>query len=59
MAAVRGRCFKIVFATVPTDDRLPDVVHGAQVKDEMLLELDDLVAELADKLQPQTVTIAL
>ena len=57
MAAVRGRCFEIVFATVSTHDRLADVVHGAQVKDELLLEFDNLVAELADELQPQTVTI--
>ena len=57
MAAVRGRCFEIFFATVSTHDRLADVVHSAQVKDEMLLELDELVAELAHELQPQTVTI--
>ena len=59
MAAVRGRCFEIVFAAATTHDGIADLVHGAQVKDEMLLELDNLVAELANELQTQTVTIVL
>ena len=47
---VRGRCFEAVLA----HDRLTNLVHGAQVKDEMVSGLDGLVAVLANKLQNTT-----
>ena len=41
-----------------THDGITDFVHGAKVKDEMMLLSDWLVAELTDELQPQIGEIA-
>ena len=43
----------VVFAAVRTDDRIADLVHGAQVKDVHWLLLEYLVAELAEELLEQ------
>ena len=51
---VRRRCFEVVFAAVLAHDRLTNLVHGAQVEDEMVSRLDWLVAVLANELQNTT-----
>ena len=42
---------KIVFAAFLTAHRLTNFMRGAQMKDEVIFSLDNLVAELTDELQ--------
>ena len=49
-----GRCFEVVFAAVFAHDRLTDLMHGAQVEDEMVSRFDWFVAVLAHELQNTT-----
>ena len=54
MTIVRALSRKIIFAAARTLDRIADLVHGAQVEDENILLLEQLVAELTYHLQKQT-----
>ena len=54
MSAERGRCFEAVLTAVLAPHGLPQVVHGAQVEDEVLFEFDRLAAELAEELRTET-----
>ena len=54
MNIVRVLRRKIIFAAARTLDRIADLVHGAQVEDENILLLEQLVAELTYHLQKQT-----
>ena len=51
MHVVGVGALEVVSTAVWTLQRLADLVHAAQVEDELVFSFKDLVAKLADKLQ--------